>query len=166
MEKVGPELVAHWNIFYDGLSFSPQTFYQYLKSVIESHNLKDVKIDITTFREKSVFSAKRLYLRIRRGPLTYYVCAAPYGEGFFFSSWFFQHHPFIRKFLRSIPLIGNALDNLLFPLTFHVVDSTNMFNLIIQESVKQTVNYIAKQGGSRELSEAEAKPVVRDYFKR
>jgi hypothetical protein len=34
-----------------------------------------------------VFSAKREYLRVERGPFVFDICGAPFGTGFFVSSW-------------------------------------------------------------------------------
>jgi hypothetical protein len=40
-----------------------------------------------------VLSVNREYLRIRRGPHAFDVCAAPFGTGFFVSSWFARMEP-------------------------------------------------------------------------
>ena len=42
-----------------------------------------VRID---FLERGLLSSKRIYLKIKRDWLTYHVCAAPFGTGFFVSS--------------------------------------------------------------------------------
>jgi uncharacterized YccA/Bax inhibitor family protein len=42
------------------------------------------------WKEGGLLSARREYLRVKRGKLSFDVCAAPFGTGFFFSSWLIE----------------------------------------------------------------------------
>lgn len=162
----GYELVSHWNTFIDGLSFSPKTFYEYLKGVIESREIKGLKIDMTEFAEGGVLSSRRLYLRVRHLSLIYYICAAPYGQGFFVSSWLIERRSIMKRLIFGIPFIGNWLDRLFFPVTFYTIDTTNMYLTVIHDSIVRTTNHIAEEGGHKPIAEADSKPIMRDLFKR
>lgn len=166
MEKAGVQLVSHWNTFIDGLSFSSDTFYEYLKGVITSRELKGVSIDKVQFAQTSIISARRLYLRVKNGTLTYYICAAPYGQGFFVSSWLINRIPVMKWLMLKIPFFGKGLANFFFPETFYTVDTTNMYLTVIHGSIVNTVNHIVEEGGKRPLPEFASKPIMRDYFKR
>lgn len=159
-------LVSHWQHFVDGLEYSPLTFYQYLKGVIESRELQGVHIDMTQFAERSMLSGRRKYLRVKRGKLTYYICGAPYGQGFFVSSWLIEKQPLFKRILLKIPLFGEALANLFYPITFYKIDVTNMFLTVIHDAIVSTTNYISEEGGKRPIPEAATKATTRNLFKR
>jgi len=82
-----PTVLAHWHILLDDFSTSALEFYQTVEESVHARQLPDVRVSRVDWREGGWASAKREYLRIARGRLTYDICAAPYGTGFFFSSW-------------------------------------------------------------------------------
>lgn len=166
MSQQGTEIVSQWRTFIDGLSYSPQTFYGYLEGVIKSRDLDNVRTSIVFFSESSMISGRRAYLKIKRKNLTYYICAAPYGQGFFISSWLLRRHPLLKWLIMKIPIIGTPLAQYLFPVTFYTVDTTSMYLTVIHDALIGTVNHIAKERGKRELSREDSKPIVKDFFNR
>lgn len=166
MSQQGTEIVSQWRTFIDGFTYSPQTFYQYLEGVIKSRGLDRVSTSITYFAESSMISGKRAYLKVKRKNLTYYICAAPYGQGFFVSSWLLRRHPFFKWLIMKIPILGPPLAHFFFPVSFYTEDTTSMYLTVIHDAIVRTVNYISGEGGKRSLSEEAAKPIVKDFFSR
>ena len=81
-----PEVVSHWHHSTEGLSTSALEFYS---SVERSLNVKKVpiKAERIDWREAGLLSTKREYLRLSHDRFVFDVCAAPFGQDFFFSWW-------------------------------------------------------------------------------
>src|SRR5262245_13407596 len=84
-------VLSHWSQLIDGLSYSTQEFYQSLKEALRAREMPGVGAKTVEVSEGAkLVSAKRLYLRVKRGEEYIDICAAPFGRGFFFSSWLIQ----------------------------------------------------------------------------
>ena len=88
----GPVL-SHWATLIDNFNTSALDFYSAVTEALDRRQIPDVKSRRTTWSEGGVGSAKREYLRIQRGRFRYEICAAPFGTGFFFSSWLTEKRP-------------------------------------------------------------------------
>jgi hypothetical protein len=82
------EIIAHWHLLIDDFNTSALDFYTSVEAALAARKVPDITISRVDWKEGGAFSAKREYLRVARGRLTFDICAAPYGAGFFFSSWF------------------------------------------------------------------------------
>jgi hypothetical protein len=82
-----PYVVSHWHKIYGNFFTSPLDFYAMVEQAIAQWDLPDIRISRVTWKEGGLLSDKREYLRVNRGRLNVDICAAPYGTGFFFSSW-------------------------------------------------------------------------------
>lgn len=80
-------VLSHWYKLIDGLSTSPLDFYGSVERVLNSRGVPDAKPSRIDWKEGGAFSAAREYLRITRGRYSFDICAAPYGNGSFFVSW-------------------------------------------------------------------------------
>ncbi|MHC4270392.1 MAG: hypothetical protein ACYSTS_18295, partial [Planctomycetota bacterium] len=87
MAKQADRLISHWHQTIENLQESPQKFYNNLVQAISQRNLPDIDISRIEYREGGVFSAKRLYLRVKRKEHIFDICAFPFGSGFYFSWW-------------------------------------------------------------------------------
>jgi hypothetical protein len=81
------EILSHWYQLVDGLAYSSQDFYAALTDALEKRGIPDVKVSQVEHTEEGALSGVRLYLRVERKELTFDVCAAPFGRGFFVSWW-------------------------------------------------------------------------------
>ncbi|MBI1818646.1 MAG: hypothetical protein HYR72_26990 [Deltaproteobacteria bacterium] len=77
----------HWSHLIEGLQASPKDFYKSVAAAIKRREIPDCKIGSVQWPEGGWFSARRLYLRVRRGKMLIDICGAPFGTGFFASSW-------------------------------------------------------------------------------
>jgi hypothetical protein len=82
------EVISHWHLLIDDFNTSALEFYAAVEAALAVRKVPDITISRVDWKEGGAFSAKREYLRVARGRLTFDICAAPYGAGFFFSSWF------------------------------------------------------------------------------
>lgn len=157
-------ILSHWNQFLPGLSQSAQEFYNAIEGFLAPHNLKNVKLERINISEGGLLSAKREYLQIRRGEHVIHVCAAPFGNGFFISSWLGQVESGFWAWLSTIPVIGPLLQRFVTPLTYFKIDTATMFQSVAHGALLQALDQITEANGMRGLTLAERKPVMRDFF--
>ncbi len=157
---------AHWYHLIEGLQESSQKFYSSLEQSVQSRQIKGVKHSRIEYREGSIFSGKREYLRVRWKEYIFDICAAPFGNSFFISWWLGETPGALKALLFAIPFLGPLLARTFKPMTYYQLDSTLMFQESIHLAVLEVVDQIMKVGGLRSLSESERKPVLQDLFKK
>lgn len=157
---------ATWSMLIEGLQMSPKDFYTLLASAIEKRQVPGGEQTRIEWPEGNVFSPKREYFRIRRKRLVFDVCAAPFGTGFFVSWWQGETKSVFFFLLHKVPWIGPPLVNYLNPDTYYKIDTANMFHTAIHEAVLETVNQVSEARGLRRLTDAESKPLLKDFFRR
>lgn len=86
-------VLSHWATLVENMQASPQEFYEHVADAVRNREIPDIEIGRVTWKEGGVFSADRVYLRVSRGRYLYDICAAPFGTGFFFSSWMAERIP-------------------------------------------------------------------------
>jgi len=157
---------SNWNSLVENFYFSPSDFYELLQVELENHEVDGITSAETSLHEDWFGSHKRLYLKVKWRNLNYHVCAAPFGNHYFFS-WHLQNSQSLFSLLISkIPFIGGWLFRRFFPETMYKLDTASMFMTFAHSSVLKVVDQITKEGGVRALTEAERKPVLADIFKR
>ena len=77
---------AHWHRFFENISVSPLDFYKEFDTELATRKVPDITSARVDKLEGGPLSAKRTYLELQRDWMTYHVCAAPFGTGFFVSS--------------------------------------------------------------------------------
>ena len=157
-------ILSHWNQLIPGLEQSAQEFYSAVEAALTPYNLKSVKFERINLSEGGLLSAKREYLQIRRGEHVFHVCAAPFANGFFISWWLGQVESGLWAWLASLPFIGMIVQRFLKPLTYYKIDTAMMFQSVTHGALMQTVDGITEAKGIRGLTEAERKPIMRDFF--
>ena len=87
-----PDVLSHWHHLVEDFQTSALDFYAAVEKAIARRNLPGIELSRVTWKEGGLATAKREYLRIRRGRFAFDICAAPYGSGFFFSWWLARIH--------------------------------------------------------------------------
>lgn len=165
MGQVTPTTVlSHWNTRVDGMQQSSNEFYSEVERVLATQRVDKLKTERVNLSEGGIFSGKREYLQVTRGDQVFHVCAAPFGTGFFISSWLGVKESGFFAWLVSIPILGALVERFLKPLTYYKIDTTLMFQSVTQSSILEVVDAVTKSQGLRSLTEAERKPVMRDFF--
>ncbi len=159
-----PELISHWNQLIDGLEHSSDSFYKTFEAKLAERKMPGVKVDRTDFAEGGLFSARRTYLRIRRDELTYHICAAPFGEKYFFFSAWLHGNTGCLATLASIPGLGLLIRILLRPLTFYYIDSTMMFQSAVHTLLMTEIDELTKAQNLQPLSAEQRKPILSEFY--
>lgn len=165
-KKTLKEYHSRWSTLINEFEFSTQEFYKLLREELKSHGVTGITIETKRFSESSMLSGKRLYLKVLWKDYQYFICGAPFGNGFFVSSWLFYRNPILKILISKLPFIGGWLARKLFPVTFYKIDTTSMFMTYAHQSVLNVVEAITKEKGTRTLTEAERKPTLNNIFKR
>jgi hypothetical protein len=108
MARPSDNVLSHWSHLFDEYSTSTTDFYSAVEAAVKARKAPDVNIERVDFHEGGVLSAKREYLRVRRGQLAFDICAAPYGRGQFFSWWLVDLPPSGAFFVVLVILAGIA----------------------------------------------------------
>lgn len=227
MSQPAPSIIhSHWYNLIGGFQYSTQDYYAQIEAALQPHQIPDVSVSRVEYRESGIFSAKRVYLRIRRDRLVFDICGAPFGTGFFFSWWLGELHGaniftviavligflaassfvisllgaiftsifgyfmgmvfvlqsipillwllglFIREnpmdiedTVMEIPVVGPLYKWLFRPVTYYKTDTALMFQSAVHTVVLEVVDQITKAQGVRTLSEAERKPIMREFYR-
>ncbi len=80
-------VISHWSKLIENLQTSPMDFYASVEEALKRRQIPELMTSRVDMWEGGMLSAKREYLRIIRKRLVFDICAAPFGTGFFFSSW-------------------------------------------------------------------------------
>jgi hypothetical protein len=81
------EIHFHWPKLIENLQFSSREFYSQVLAAVEKRKIPDLKIRYVRWSEGSLLSPERIYLRLTRERLSFDICGAEFGTGFFVSLW-------------------------------------------------------------------------------
>jgi len=81
------EVLSHWSLLMEDFQTSALGFYKEVEEALARREIPDIEISRVDSKEGGVASAKREYLRVRRGQLVFDICASPFGKSYFFSWW-------------------------------------------------------------------------------
>lgn len=109
MRSLETPVLSHWHKQVDNFQTSSLDFYTAVEAAIKERNLPDVRVSRVEYQEGGILSPARVYLRIERGRYAFDICAAPFGRGFFFSSWLVEPKPKIRAWGLLIFLLALAI---------------------------------------------------------
>ena len=110
-----PEIVTHWSALVENFNMAPQEFYALLEQAIQLRQIPECKVGYVAWKERGILSAQRLYIRLVRDRYYYDCCAAPFGTGYFFSSWLCMY----PRHLTLLNFIGMAITILGLPYLFY-----------------------------------------------
>src|SRR5438105_2303251 len=80
--------ISHWHHLFENFQASSLEFYNAVEKAVEARAVPELHSTRVEHKESGLASAKREYLRLHRGKHAFDICAAPFGTGFFISSWF------------------------------------------------------------------------------
>jgi len=110
--------------------------------------MPNVTLSRVTHSQSGIFSAKREYLRVVRNEYIFDICAAPFGNGFFFSWWFGTRN---RSVLARIPVLNTMLGVNPRKKTLYQLDTEDMFRLSIHSCYADAIVQVTTPKGSRGL---------------
>jgi hypothetical protein len=99
------EVLDHWISFADGLTLPPQEFYDAVEKAMAAKEIPTMKVSRMEYAEGGLLSEKRIYLRMLRERLAFDMCAAPFGNSFFFSCRTVHSPPVLRLWHIAFALV-------------------------------------------------------------
>jgi hypothetical protein len=99
-------VIGHWSVLIESFEASPLAFYQSVEAALARREVPQTRKSRVEHKEGGLFSASREYLRIEREKLFFDVCAAPFGTGFFVSSWLVESLPELNIALKALAVFA------------------------------------------------------------
>lgn len=162
--------IGHWDRLIENLQLSPKELYEAVDRAIQKRQLPDARLTRVDWKEGGLFSAKREYLRATRKGLVLDFCGAPYGTGFFVSWWLAETPSLLLQLCLAIPFVGGLFGWLAYlfakPDTYYKLDTAHMFLNAIHQAILEVMDEKMSAKGLRALSEAERKPILREFYQR
>jgi hypothetical protein len=121
----------------EGMQASPKDMYQAMADSVERREIPNCKLRRVVWREGGWVSANRLYLRAERGDDLVDICAAPFGTGFFASSWLCTPPPSLLK--AVLALIAGIVVGFQILKWLHASDPFQMFGVFTSVPPKYQV---------------------------
>lgn len=163
-------VTSHWQHIVENFQYSSQQFYDSVEKAVKKWKLPDCEISHVFLSEGGLFSSSREYLRVERKNFHYDICAAPFGTGFFVSSWGVAKESGFLVWLASIPFVGWIFAFLFLrfakPMTYYKMDTDGMFQSAVHSAVIDVFDDLTKAKGIKALSETDRKPVMKEFFAR
>jgi hypothetical protein len=146
---------SHWHHSVENLNTSTLDFYTEVEKVL-SVKKAPIKTERVDWRERGLFSGKRQYLRVSHEQYVFDICAAPFGNDFFWS-WWLGTKP---SFLESLPYVGFIFKYFVKPDTYHSEDTRQMFEETVHRVVLDVVSGVLTVNRMTPLT-AEAKALTK-----
>jgi hypothetical protein len=83
----GSDEPVHWHKLVENFETSSKEFYVAVEAGLKRRELPSLRVSRVRWSEGGPISPDREYLRVAGGRHSFDMCAAPFGTGFFFSSW-------------------------------------------------------------------------------
>ena len=139
-----------WIMGFD-LKFSSDEFYKSCEEAIRKREIPDISFSRVQYSEGGVLSPNREYLHIVRGEYIYDICAAPFGTGFFVSSWYVEKPSFLKRLLRAVPFLKSYVEKK----TYYEIDTDAIFKSFVHEGMLEAIDAMAASKGVRKPNEFE-----------
>ena len=81
------DVVAHWHKLIENFQTTSVGFYASVEEALKRRKIPGLRTSRVDWNEGGILSPRREYLRVDGERHTFDMCAAPFGTGFFFSSW-------------------------------------------------------------------------------
>src|SRR5258706_14657333 len=81
------DVVGHWSQLIGNFSTTSVGFYKAVQEALARREVPGLKTSSVVWDEGGVLAPRREYLRIHGDRFVVDLCAAPFGTGYFFSSW-------------------------------------------------------------------------------
>lgn len=99
-------VVAHWHKLIENFQTSSKDFYTTVELALDHRLIPGLKVSRVKWSEGGVLSPDREYLRVSGDRHSFDMCAAPFGSGYFFSSWVTKKKArFVLLYLISFALL-------------------------------------------------------------
>ena len=133
-----PNIRAHWSKMLYGVELSTKECYSRMQEIMTEQGIR-IKINQVVMRQSRYSFNQRWYLRVRRGRYTYYICAAPEGNVFFFSYWLKESSGLLARLVKVLPFVGKEWYSSLNSMSFYQADVYSVFMKVVEDAIMQTI---------------------------
>jgi hypothetical protein len=105
-EKKQADVIDHWYALIPGFNTSTKDFYETIENELQERQVPGLEMFHVDFAEGGIVSSKREYLRMTRERLVFDICAAPFGNAYFFSCRFAEIPAIIRLWQLLVILVA------------------------------------------------------------
>lgn len=113
--KKNANVLAHWYALIDNFRYSTHEFYREVEDALQKRDVPGLKLSEVKYFESGVLSDKRIYLRMAREEFAFDICAAPFGQAYFFSVRFIEVPPISLIKLSLAAVVVGAVFRLIAP---------------------------------------------------
>lgn len=107
-------VVAHWHKLIENFQTSSKDFYTSVELALDQRRIPGLRVSRVKWSEGGVLSPDREYLRVSGDRHSFDMCAAPFGTGFFFSSWVTKKKArFVLLYLISFAVLTLVIGQML-----------------------------------------------------
>jgi hypothetical protein len=149
-------VLAHWYSLFDTFAYSTDAFYDDVYQKLVRRRIPDVVLRRNKYSEMGPLSMTREYFEVKRGKLTFVLCAAPFGIDYFVSWWL----------LETPGCLSGCLTLLIPPLaiftrhtTFYQEDSATVFRDVVHKVILESVDEMHK--ATQRVFEGDRNPVTK-----
>ena len=158
-------MLSHWYTLLPDFQTSALDFYKAVEVELERHSVPEIHFERIEWKESGALTAKREYLRVARGRLSFDLCAAPFGKDYFFSWWLAEQLPEQAVFYGGVGLVA------LFVLVYAMVSALGVVNglILAPVAIAGVLWFIANATTAESLILEDiviCTPVVREVYRR
>ncbi len=129
---MGPvRVISNWSTLIEGFNTSALEFYKLVEEGVAKRQVPNVEFARKDIREGGILSAKREYLLVKRGKLTFAVCSAPFGTGQFFSWWLLEQLPRFALIIALAFFAVQPIEILIFMRIAGVLGGLMLYTLVV-----------------------------------
>ena len=154
------KVVSGWQHSFDGAQYSSQDLYASVERNITKREINGVKFSRFKHMGKGMLDPFREYLRVERGPLTYDICAAPFGTGYYVSCRLRERGNIVRELLGKVKLFEPLLEIG----RYYAMDTEAVFQQFVHRSLTEAIDEMLQSKGVRALTDSEKQ--LQDYRKK
>lgn len=143
----------------DDMRASALNYYAAVEQELARREVPGIRTERIDWREGGIVTAKREYLRVSRDRLTFDLCAAPFGAGYFFSWWLAaQRSPYaaVLGYAGVVVILGIGVA---FIANMGLVGGTLLF-LVALAVALAGIEQVAKGGNSLPEEAVQSMPVI------
>ncbi len=139
MPRQNAEIIAHWETSIRGGALTPRVLLDRIETALREQEIDRIHFSYIVRPERGLFSARRLYLRIRFDRLFFDVSAFVNGDGLTVSYWLHREWPGLEELFGEIPVIGFLIERAAGRATYYHVDRITALQRLVHESIGRIV---------------------------
>ncbi len=157
-------ILARWRAQLAGINCSPLAFFALVQDAISEAAFPQVEFSDVVHREGGLFTADRIYLRVRHRDMYFDVSAFVAGRYLVVGYWLLQDPPGVRDLLAEIPGIAFVVDRAIVPATYYAVDAIEAFQHAVHDAILRVCDDLSNWHNTSLLTEEQRQPIWEDIW--